>query len=151
MTTEPVQELQSSKYGRSEAIVWAKKPPPVRCKMTSRWRYWPLDPTKLLGWLTVLVSPSVSVSSAIVESCDRIGDESPDRTFAWRCRTAASSGAGSFDRIKQGTPHKTMRSATEAPFTSREACNIRSFSTGRETIPLHRDIRLIQNTSNSLA
>ena len=39
ITTALLEELQSSRYGKSPAMVCAKNPPPVRCKITFRLEY----------------------------------------------------------------------------------------------------------------
>jgi hypothetical protein len=49
---------------------------------------------------------------------------------------AASSGADPRDKTKHETPQMLIRSATEAPFISLEACSIRLLIAGNETIPL---------------
>lgn len=67
--------------------------------------------------------------------------------FGWRL--AAISGTGSIDKIMHDTPQIVTRSATAAPFINLDACNIKVFRAGRDTIPLQRQPMIRRHSTNT--
>ena len=52
---------------------------------------------------------------------DKRDAKGADSVRCWRLIAAASSGAGCLDKTKHDTPQILILSATDAPFTSRDA------------------------------